>query len=349
VRASYVLRSDSWIADAHVDLLLELAWRRAREEENPFGAHWLPPLRAGGVRLQVCPVYVEGDLVPDGALRAALSLAAAFHAAVRENDDVHQVSSAADLTAVEQGGSLGLMLSIEGAEALGSSPELVDAFWALGVRMVGLTWSRRNAFADGSGEPSAGGLSRLGEELVDRLAELGGVVDLAHASERTFEDVLARTDERAALLVSHTCCRALRDIPRNTSDDQLRAIAERDGLVGIMALASAVDPEKHDLERYLDHVDHAISVAGAEHVCLGADFMAQLTRSGAVTLTARERKQFGPGLLEPGTPVIGLAGPEDYPELAEGLRGRGHGEDTVTAVLHGNLLRFLHRALPAPD
>jgi len=342
------LSSDSWIADAHVDLLLEVAWRQEREEPNPFGEHWLPVLRAGGVRLQVCPIYVEGDLVPDGALRAGLRLAGAFHAAVRENaGDVFQVTSAGDLDAVEPGRGLGLMLSIEGAEVLGSSPELIEAFWALGVRMVGLTWSRRNAFADGSGEPSAGGLSRLGEELVDRLFALGCAIDLAHASEQTFEDVLARAGGDAALLVSHTCCRAIRDIPRNTSDDQLRAIAARDGLVGIMALASAVDPEQHDLERYLDHVDHAITVAGPGHVCVGGDFMAQLTRSGAVALTARERKQFGPGLLDPGTPVTGLAGPEDYPPLADGLRSRGHDDESVAAVLHGNLLRFLSRALPS--
>jgi len=336
-----------WIADAHVDLLLELAWRRGREEANPFGAHWLPKLRAGGVRLQLCPIYVEGDHVPDGALRAAVSLAGAFHAALRENTgEVFQVATAADLDEVEAGGRTGLMLAVEGAEALGSSPELIDAFWALGVRMVGLTWSRRNAFADGSGEPSAGGLSRLGEELVDRLLALGCAIDLAHASERTFDDVLARTDGRAALIVSHTCCRAIRDIPRNTPDDQLRAIAERDGLVGIMALPSAVDPERHDLERYLDHLEHALTVAGSDHVCVGGDFMAQLTRSGAVGLTAREKKQFGPGLLDPGTPVTGLAGPEDYPALAEALRRRGHDAETVEAVLHGNLIRFLRRALP---
>src|SRR5207244_13441373 len=133
--------------------------------------------------------------------------------ALRENaGSASQVTCCDDLDEVESGGRTGLMLALEGTEALGSSPGLVDAFWALGVRMVGLTWSRRNAFADGPGEPSAGGRSALGEELVDRLVALGCAVDLAHASERTFEDVLERTDTSAALLVSHTCCRAIRDI-----------------------------------------------------------------------------------------------------------------------------------------
>ena len=337
--------SDSWIADAHVDLLLEVASRRAGGEANPFGEHWLPQLRAGGVRLQVCPVYVQGDLVPDGALRGALALAAAFHVTVRDTPEVLQVVSQADLDPVESGERLGLMLALEGTEALGSSPELIDAFWALGVRMVGLTWARRNAFADGSGEPSPGGLSRLGEELVDRLVELGCAIDLAHASERTFDDVLERVGGDGALIVSHTCCRAVRDTPRNTSDEQLRAIAACDGLVGIMALASAVDPDRHDLDRYLDHVEHAVSVAGPERVCLGGDFMAQLVRSGTVRITPRELSTLPPK-LEPGTPVTGLAGPEDYPAVAEGLRRRGHDENVVAAILHGNLVHFLRRTLP---
>jgi membrane dipeptidase len=340
------LPADVWIADAHVDLLLELAWRRGRDEENPFREHWLPQLRAGDVRLQICPIYVEGDLVPDGALRSALTLAGAFHEALCENrDDVFQVASRVDLDEVEAGGRIGLMLAIEGTESLGSSPELIDAFWALGVRMVGLTWSRRNAFADGSGEPSPGGLSTIGRELVDRLLALGCAIDLAHASEQTFADVLERAGDSAAILVSHTCCRALRDTPRNTSDDQLRAIAGRDGLVGIMALATAVDPAQHDLERYLDHVEHAISVAGAGHVCVGGDFMAQLTRSGAVTITPRELATLPPG-LDPGT-ITGLAGPQDYPALAEALAARGHDDETIAGLLHGNLLRFLRRALPS--
>ena len=335
--------SDSWAADAHVDLLLEVAWRRERGEPNPFREHWLTQLDAGGVRLQVCPIYIEGDLVPDGALRGAMQLAGAFHDAVRENADrVTQVRSASDL----DDGRTGLVLAIEGAEPLGSSPELIDAFWALGVRMFGLTWARRNAFADGSGEPNAGGLSAIGRELVDRLVALGCAIDLAHASGRTFEDVLDRTGDEAALIVSHTCCRALNDITRNTSDDQLRAISERDGVVGIMALPRAVDPERPVLERYVDHVEHALEVAGAEHVCVGGDFMAQLVRSGCATITPREAATLPPG-LDLGQPVAGLEGPADYPALADALRARGHHDATVAAVLHGNLLRFLRRALPS--
>jgi membrane dipeptidase len=345
VRASYAVLHAHWVADAHVDLLIEVAWRRRRGERNPFGEHWLPKLEEGGVRLQICPIYVEGALVPDGALRRALELAAAFQDAVRSNGDrVFHVRSQDDLDEVERGDRIGLLLSLEGCEPLGSSAELVETFWELGVRMVGLTWARRNAFADGSGEPSPGGLSRLGEALVDRLLALGAIVDLAHASEQTFADVLARSPG-LPVLVSHACCRAVNDTPRNVSDDQLLSLAERDAPIGLMALPSAVDPGRHDLDRFLDHVQHAVSVAGPEHVCFGGDFMAQLVRSGAVVPTPAELAVLPSG-LEAGAPVTGFEGPHHYPALAAGLSRRGFDEARMSALLHGNLMRFLRRALP---
>jgi membrane dipeptidase len=89
-----------------------------------------------------------------------------------------------------------------------------------------------------------------------------------------------------------------------------------------------------------------VSIAGASHVCVGGDFMAQLVRSGTVSITLRELATLPPG-FEPGTPVAGLEGPQDYPAVAEALRRRGHDEGTVAGLLHGNLFRFLRRALPA--
>ena len=97
---------------------------------------------------------------------------------------------------------------MEGAEPLGYDPGLIELFWLLGVRMFALTWNRRNPFADGLGEANDGGLSDLGVELVDRLARLGMILDLAHASQRTFFGVLERAPD-APVIVSHACCRAV--------------------------------------------------------------------------------------------------------------------------------------------
>ena len=328
------------VADAHGDLLLEVEYRHGRA--NPFGELWLDQLRRGGVVLQVCALWV-GERQQEGALRLALRQLLAAQRAVRQNPELVLVTGAADLDAVAAGGRIGIVLALEGAEPLGADPELIDVFWQLGVRIVGLTWAARNAFADGNAEPDGGGLSRRGEALVARLAELGALVDLAHASPRTFGDVLAAAPE-LAVLVSHSGCRALHDDPRNVSDEQLRALRERDGIVGMMAHPLALGPGAPTRARLLDHVDHALAVAGPEGVCLGGDFARQVTRSGGLGLPWEEMR-FAGGVEVDGA-IEGLEGPAGYPRLLAELGDRGHPDAVVRGVASANLLRLLRRALP---
>lgn len=333
----------SWppIVDAHNDLLLELAFRR--HEENPFGKHWLDKLTAGGVALQVCPLYVAVEDQPEGALRRALEQIAAWGRAARQNADrVVLVRTRADLDRAEASGRIGLLLALEGAEPLGYDPEVADIFWELGVRMFALTWNRRNPFADGLAEPTGGGLSRLGRELVARLVAHGAILDLAHASEHTFADILERAGE-AAVVVSHAACRRLVDTPRNLSDDQLRALAGRGGLVGIMAHPLVTDPSRPTLGRVLDHLDHAVSLMGIEGVGLGPDFVRQVVRSGAVRIPPDALLPMG---MLPDATIEGFAGPEDYPRLVAALRERGYDGDRLAAVLGGNFRRVFRRSLP---
>jgi membrane dipeptidase len=309
-----------------------------RLEERPFERYWLPQLEQGGVDLQVCAVYVGIEDIPEAALRRAVESVAAFGRAVRESPRVAAVRTRADLDALD--GRIGLVLSLEGCEPLGADPSSIDVFWELGVRMVGLTWNRRNAFADGCSEPPGGGLSGLGRELVDRLAELGIAIDLAHASERTFEDVLERSGD-APVLVSHAGCRAVHDISRNLSDGQLRALAERGGVLGVMLIPFAVG-EPATLNRAIDHVEHAADVMGDGGVALGGDFTHQLSQ--ALTGT-RPDPMLPPGLL--GEAIEGLSGPQEYGALVDALRRRGWDGERLDGVLRGNLLRVLRRALPA--
>jgi membrane dipeptidase len=185
----------------------------------------------------------ELEALPELILRRNLLQVGAFQRAVRENaSQVIAARSKADLDPVERRERIGLMLSMEGAEALGYETTLIDVFYELGLRMVSLTWNRRNPFADGAAEPDGGGpLSNLGRELVDRIAGLGIVLDLVHTSERTFWDAIERTAGRVC--VSRAACRALLSTPRNLSDDQLRALAERGGVLGLMLLPIAVEPK----------------------------------------------------------------------------------------------------------
>jgi membrane dipeptidase len=331
------------IADAHVDLLMELAYRERRlGETDVFGSTWLPLLEKGGVGLQVCPIYVDVTVQPEGSLREALSMVVAFHRAVRENPArVVQVSRPSDLDVVESGERIGLMLSLEGVECFGVETWPADVFHALGVRLAGLTWNRRNAFADGAAE-DGGGLSRLGRELVDRLASLGVILDLAHASRGLFTELLERA-EGAPLLCSHGGCRGVYDTPRNLDDDQLRRLRDAGGLFGLMLHPIAIGPEHRTIEGVVTHLEHAVSVMGADRVCLGGDFTKRLWE--AMPPPPEPKDGLTPPGLTPGLGIEGLTGSEHYPALLEALRARGWNEEEVTAVTSGNLLRFLRASL----
>jgi len=331
------------IADAHVDLLLELGSRELRfGERGSFAKTWLPLLEAGGVGLQVCPVFVELERQPEGTLREALGQATCLIRAVRENPDrVVQVRSAADLDAVERGERIGLMLSLEGVEQFGYELWPAETFWELGMRMAGLTWNRRNPFSDGAIED--GGLSRLGRGLVDELISLGVILDLAHTSALAFTEIVERI-KGAPVICSHAACRAVHDHPRNLTDEQLKVLAGANGLFGLMLHPISIDHEQRTLDRVVDHLEHAAELIGVERICLGGDFTTRLYE--VLPPMPIPADGLMPEGLQPGAGIEGLKGPEDYPALLAALQHRGWSDADIAAISHANLLAFLRRALP---
>ena len=328
------------IVDAHNDVLLELVVHSGAErrfelvlrtgEERPFERYWLPRLEAGGVGVQICPLYAA--TVPREEARGwALAQAAEFRRAVEENAGrVCHARTRAELDDPR----LRLVLSMEGVEPLEGDPGAFDDWYRRGVRTVSLTWNDANEFAGGIDTPTQG-LTDRGRMLVTRFRELGVVLDLAHASEQTWRDVL---EEEVPLSVTHAACRVVCDHPRNLADWQLEALAECAGVLGVMALPFVVDRESPTLLRWLDHVDHAVAVMGIEHVGLGADFIAQVPQTDQGQPDVVSKSQLG---------LDDFSGPEDYPTLVGALRGRGYDGERLEAIMSGNWLRILREALPA--
>jgi membrane dipeptidase len=229
------------------------------------------------------------------------------------------------------GEAVGAVLHLEGAEPIGPDLAELDVLHAAGLRSLGLTWSRPNAFATGvpfgfPGSPDQGpGLTDRGRALVRACRELGILVDVSHLNERGFWDVAALDD--APLVASHSGAHALCPSPRNLTDDQLRAIGERRGLVGInfhVGFLRADGAEEADtpLARIAEHAAHVAELAGVECVGLGSDF------DGAMM----------PAALGD---VTGL------PVLLGALRDAGFGESDVEAIAARNWRRVLEAAWTA--
>ena len=317
------------IVDAHTDVVMELLVHEGekpsyelvlrRGEAGVFTRYWLPRLTAGGVGVQICPLYGEGAGRSDARERT-LAQVAEFRRIVEENEEqVCQVLTRAELDDPR----LRLVLSMEGVEPLEGDPGAFDEWYERGVRTASLTWNHANEFAGGIDTPTQG-LTDRGRALARRFGELRVVLDLAHASAQTWHDVL---EEGIDFSVTHAGCSAVHDHPRNLADWQLEGLAERGGVLGMIALPFAVDSDAPTLSRWLDHFDHAVEVMGIEHVGIGADFVDQVTPKSRLSLD-------------------GFTGPEDFPSLVTALAARGYDGERLEPITSGNWLRILRASLP---
>ncbi len=336
------------IVDAHTDVLLELVVHGGTEpsselvlrrgESGVFSRYWLPRLGAGGVGVQICPLYGEGARRTDAGERA-LAQVTEFERLIGENAErVCLVHTRAELDDPR----LRLLLSMEGVEPLDGDPGAFDEWYGRGVRSASLTWNHANEFAGGIDTPGQG-LTDRGRALVRRLTKLNVIVDLAHASEQTWRDVV---EEGIPFSVTHAGCRAIRDHPRNLADWQLQELAECGGVLGMMGLAFVVDPQAPTLSRWLDHFDHAVAVMGIEHVGLGADFVDQVAPTAAGLSPSEVSQSEMAQVAKRRFALDGFTGPEEFPALVAALRRRGYDGQRLEALLSRNWLRILREALP---
>lgn len=180
-----------------------------------------------------------------------------------------KVLSARDLAAAKTSGRMGLIYGFQDTSMLDGQLDRLKLFHSLGVRIVQPCYNRRNLMGDGCLEPADGGLSTLGRELVGEINKLKILLDLSHAGAKTQADGIAAS--KSPMAITHTGCRALVDVPRNTHDRELKALADRGGVVGIYFmpfLRASGQPHAEDL---IKHLEHAVNVCGEDHVGLGTD------------------------------------------------------------------------------
>jgi membrane dipeptidase len=338
------LHAAATVVDTHNDLLMLVARRPADRQAVYFREHWLPQLRAGGVDVQVLPVFVDDDFRPEGALRQTLRMVEAAHRVAEENADVVTLcTSGADVDAAVTAGRVALVLALEGCEAVGVDVEMLGTLARLGVRMASFTHFGRTALADGSAEDSAGSrLTAAGVAALELLERLGVLMDVSHLSAAGTDHVLSLA--RRPVVASHSSAYELCAHHRNLTDERLKGVAATGGVVGVNFFYGFIDRDDPTIGRLVDHVEHVAAVAGIDHVGLGPDFVkevfAQLTPPAA-----------GPVDFEglDGSRVIpGLDGPAGLPLVTAELCRRGWSEADVRKVLGENWLRVFRSTLGTP-
>ncbi len=342
------LHHESIVVDAHNDVLSFLVPPYDRFPwENGWDGDFLPvldlgqdlgsvtryghidlsALREGNLNVPYFAVFSSERFWGDRALEQALGQIYALHHNQNLNADKMDLArTPGDIKDTTDAGRIAAVLTVEGADYIteANGKELLRQLADLGVAVLGLTWNDSNQLAEGlnsiypdasSSEPGMG-LTEFGAEIVQKMNELGIVVDVSHLHENSFWDVLEVSDE--SVIASHSSAAAVHDHPRNLTDEQIEAIAAGGGVGHIAFVPSflASDPDQASVQKVVDHIDHVVQLVGVEHVGLGSDF------DGAVMPSD-------------------LSGASDLPRVTEELLGRGYTAEDVRLILGENALRVL--------
>jgi membrane dipeptidase len=290
-------------------------------------AKYLPDLRAGEVTTVLATVAsIEDSRYAIGALAHWLSMERASSLPFRI------VRSAADIVAAHDAGQLAIVLHFQGCDPIEADVNLLDAYHALGVRVMQPTYNARNRLGDGCLERANSGLSKFGRAAIARMNELRIVIDVAHVGRRTSLEVIEASS--APVIVSHGNACGVYDSRRNLSDEQIQAVAASGGVIGVCAFPGFVSAAEADLGKLLDHVDYLAALVGAEHIGLGMDFSVETEEDYDYFGYEEDTYPRPPWIYPPG-----IAGFADIRNIGDGLARRGYHADQIAGIASGNFRR----------
>jgi membrane dipeptidase len=275
----------------------------------------------------------------------AVELLARYQSVVARQPGLVLATRAEDIRNAKKSGLQAVMFQLE-PQALGRKLERVELFYGLGIRMMLLTFNTRNFVGDGCGEDTDAGLSRFGRELIERLNAAGILIDLSHCGIKTSLDAIAAS--RAPVVFNHTGARALNPpCARLITDEQIRAVADKGGLVGISAIPNQLSsrPEQ-GIDDVLDHIDYVVRLVGVEHVAIGLDntFHDQVAMHRKLQAERPEEfKRLGITLVADF--MYGIESPIEWKNIIRGLVARGYKDEEIAKIVGGNALRVIEEVI----
>ena len=279
----------------------------------------------------------EGSYIEFSDLVAEIGLMLADLA--KQGDRVVKIQRADDVLAAKQRGAIGFLPTVEHL-AMGSQLHRIDVLYGMGVRLAGLTYSRKTYVGDGQYERTDCGLSDLGIEAVRRMNDLGMVVDLSHAGSRTALEAIEVS--AAPTIFSHNAAKAIWPTQRTRSDEDFKACVARGGLVCVTAVPNSLsnDPNQ-DINCVLDHYGYLVKLVGEDHVGIGTDTLV----GDHVGFHKLALGRDAAGREYPAPYLSGLESPADGQNIIRGLIARGYDDEAIRKIAGQNALDFLRRVI----
>jgi membrane dipeptidase len=247
-------------------------------------------------------------------------------------DEYLLINGVDDIGRARATGRMAIGFDIEGMNAIADQPSLIQLYYDLGVRWMLIAYNRNNR-AGGGCQDDDTGLTAFGREAIDEMARVGMQVCCSHTGHRTTMDVMEYSTQ--PVILSHSNPRALRDHPRNVTDDVLRACARTGGVVGLNGIGIFLGDNDISTEAFVRHVDYVVELLGPDHVGLGIDYA--VDQQEIEEYIAKMRATFPPGL---GYDLhVKMVAPEQLPEIVDRLLCLGYSDDEMRGLLGGNWMR----------
>ena len=338
------------IVDMHFDLPMDLYEKRDRK--NLLETECLPELETGNMGVLGAAIYIEDRYLsatgrtrrgePETGLRVALDQIARLYAETQACQRFAICKSFRQIQNARAEGKIALIITMEGAEPLGSDLHLLRVFYELGVRSIGLTHARSNTAGHGGIFAATGsaleGLTAFGRDVVRECERLGVIIDLAHINPAGFDEILSITTK--PLIVSHTNVRRYYDIERNISDEQIKMIGKRRGVIGVNSVLVSAAKEESTLDRYIDHIEYIVNLIGIDGVGIGFDFFEFIYRQWPES----RQKELAAKFTTPHF-IPELRNHSHARNLTRRLIERGFSDDQIEKILRENWMRIFKEVL----
>ncbi|MFW9873938.1 MAG: dipeptidase [Candidatus Thorarchaeota archaeon] len=335
------------IIDAHSDYALYMYREHLKGKKNILKEQHLPFLRRGGINIEVLTVGGDFELFPEfdaQEYNIIIKIIDLIKNEIQDNSNLFDlIKNSQDFENLQIDDRIGYIMALEGSSSIGSDISLLHKYYNLGVRSFALTHNKKNLLADGCAVKSAKGLTKLGKKYVEELNYLNVAIDLSHISQPSFWDVLNIIDK--PLVATHSNVKSLCNHPRNLTDEQINAIAERNGVIGINFFSLFIDNKGKNatVDRLIDHIDHIVELVGINHVGLGPDFLNYYIED-LESLNEQLDDPFE-DVLNNGANFEVISDVTEFPSLIEYLKERGYSDREVGKIQGENFLRVFKEVI----
>ncbi|AYD41046.1 membrane dipeptidase [Clostridium fermenticellae] len=318
------------VFDGHSDIFTDVTIKRSAGDKDIIKKYHLDRLKKGGVQASILGIWIDPpytDQDPTSRMLQIMGYVAEEIEDLKEYGGI--VYSYDDFSKLKDQNKLAILIGMEGISGFKDNANFINAMYKFGVRHAMLTWNEENEFATGVLSPNKNrGLTKLGVEVVNRMESLGMIVDVSHANEKTFWDIYENTTK--PFIASHSNAYSVCNAARNLKDDQIKAIGERGGVIGMNAWPDFIDKDKPSAEKLADHIDYIANLIGIDHIGFGFDFCDFLESS-----TTSSFEESGTVL----TP--GLEDASRIPNLLDILSKRGYKDCDLEKIAYKNMERII--------